>query len=59
MVSCGARTRTRAATTRGHADALVPAEAAGTQFLDVRSLIDTAGIALHPGAARVYRDRHG
>ncbi|WP_280358057.1 TAXI family TRAP transporter solute-binding subunit [Nocardia otitidiscaviarum] len=43
----------------GYADALVPAEAAGTQFLDVRSLIDTAGIALHPGAARVYRDRHG
>lgn len=42
-----------------HADELVPAEAAGTQFLDVRSLIDTASVPLHPGAADVYRRWHG
>ncbi|MGV9679980.1 TAXI family TRAP transporter solute-binding subunit [Nocardia sp. NPDC003482] len=42
-----------------HADRLVPAVAAGTQFLDVRSLIGTDGIGLHPGAARVYRRYHG
>ncbi|MEV0252221.1 TAXI family TRAP transporter solute-binding subunit [Nocardia sp. NPDC050712] len=43
----------------GRADALVPAEAAGTQFLDARSLTGTGSIALHPGAAEVYRRRHG
>jgi TRAP transporter TAXI family solute receptor len=42
-----------------HADALVPAEAAGTQFLDTRSLIGTGSVPLHPGAAAVYRSRHG
>lgn len=42
-----------------HADSLVPTEAAGTQFLDVRSLIDTATVPLHPGAAEVYRRWHG
>ncbi|MEV4124657.1 TAXI family TRAP transporter solute-binding subunit [Nocardia sp. NPDC049707] len=41
------------------ADRLVPAEAAGTQFLDTRSLIGTDSIPLHPGAAAVYRRRHG
>ncbi|RDI55432.1 TAXI family TRAP transporter solute-binding subunit [Nocardia mexicana] len=41
------------------ADRLVPSEAAGTQFLDARSLIGTDGLALHPGAATVYRRRHG
>ncbi len=41
------------------ADRLVPAVAAGTQFLDVRSLIGTDGIPLHPGAARVYWRYHG
>ncbi|MGW0248706.1 TAXI family TRAP transporter solute-binding subunit [Nocardia goodfellowii] len=41
------------------ADALVPAEAAGTQFLDARSLTGTGSIALHPGAAEVYRRHHG
>lgn len=40
-------------------DALIPAEAAGTQFLDERSLIDTGRIALHPGAIRAYREWHG
>jgi TRAP-type uncharacterized transport system substrate-binding protein len=42
-----------------HADALVPTEAAGTQFLDGRSLISTGPIPLHPGAAAVYRRWHG
>ncbi|MVU82493.1 TAXI family TRAP transporter solute-binding subunit [Nocardia sp. ET3-3] len=42
-----------------HADSLVPAEAAGTQFLDARSLIGTGSVPLHPGAARVYRRYHG
>ncbi|WP_280389936.1 TAXI family TRAP transporter solute-binding subunit [Nocardia wallacei] len=40
-------------------DELVPAEAAGTQFLDVRSLIGTDGVPLHPGAVPVYRRHHG
>ncbi|MFT7834850.1 TAXI family TRAP transporter solute-binding subunit [Saccharothrix sp. BKS2] len=38
---------------------LVPAQALGTQYLDVRSLIGTAGLPLHPGAAAAYRDLHG
>ncbi|MGM1065007.1 TAXI family TRAP transporter solute-binding subunit [Saccharothrix sp. Mg75] len=38
---------------------LVPEQALGTQFLDVRSLIGTVGVPLHPGAAAVYRDLHG
>ncbi|WP_245671488.1 TAXI family TRAP transporter solute-binding subunit [Nocardia amamiensis] len=42
-----------------HADALVPTVAAGTQFLDGRSLISTGSIQLHPGAAAVYRRWHG
>ncbi|NEW28615.1 TAXI family TRAP transporter solute-binding subunit [Nocardia cyriacigeorgica] len=42
-----------------HADQLVPAEAAGTQFLDGRFLIGTGTVPLHPGAARVYRRWHG
>ncbi|MFC9659334.1 TAXI family TRAP transporter solute-binding subunit [Nocardia sp. NPDC127606] len=42
-----------------HADALVPAEAAGTQFLDGRFLIGTGTVPLHPGAAEVYRRWHG
>ncbi|MFE9582163.1 TAXI family TRAP transporter solute-binding subunit [Nocardia sp. NPDC006044] len=41
------------------ADSLVPTEAAGTQFLDGRSLIGTAPVPLHPGAADVYRRWHG
>jgi hypothetical protein len=31
----------------------------GTQFLDPRNLIVTAGIPLHPGAVAAYRDLHG
>lgn len=41
------------------ADRLVPEEAAGTQFLDTRQLIGTDSVPLHPGAAAVYRRRHG
>ncbi|MCP2257908.1 hypothetical protein LX15_001594 [Streptoalloteichus tenebrarius] len=38
---------------------LVPKEALGTQFLDVRTLVGTSGVPLHPGAAEVYRAVHG
>lgn len=38
---------------------LVPAGALGAQYLDARSLISTAGIGLHPGAAAAYRRLHG
>jgi TRAP transporter TAXI family solute receptor len=38
---------------------LVPGNAVGAQFLDVRSLIGTGSIPLHPGAVRAYRALHG
>lgn len=38
---------------------LVPAETLGTQYLDPRALITTAGLHLHPGAAAAYRRLHG
>lgn len=42
---------------------LVPAQAVGTQFLDVRALIGTGSgpgtVPLHPGAAAAYRALHG
>lgn len=38
---------------------LVPQETVGTQFLDVRNLIGTGAVPLHPGAERAYRDLHG
>ncbi|ANZ42130.1 hypothetical protein BBK82_45565 [Lentzea guizhouensis] len=38
---------------------LVPQQALGTQYLDVRSLIDTGRVPLHPGAAAEYRRLHG
>lgn len=41
------------------AGALVPEDVAGTQFLDVRSLIGTGRVPLHPGAVRAYRSLHG
>ncbi|GGL65367.1 hypothetical protein GCM10010129_06170 [Streptomyces fumigatiscleroticus] len=41
------------------AGALVPGHVVGTQFLDVRSLISTGSVALHPGAVRAYRALHG
>jgi TRAP transporter TAXI family solute receptor len=42
-----------------HAADLVPAETLGTQFLDIRSMIGTGSIPLHPGAADAYQDLHG
>jgi TRAP-type uncharacterized transport system substrate-binding protein len=41
------------------ADQLVPQEALGTQFLDIRTLIGTTDLPLHPGAAAAYRQLHG
>ncbi|MER5437829.1 TAXI family TRAP transporter solute-binding subunit [Streptomyces sp. NPDC002790] len=41
------------------ATSLAPDNAVGTQFLDVRSLIGTGSIPLHPGAAEAYRALHG
>ncbi|MCI2420308.1 TAXI family TRAP transporter solute-binding subunit [Saccharopolyspora sp. K220] len=38
---------------------LVPQQTVGTQFLDVRNLIGTGPVPLHPGAQRAYRDLHG
>ncbi|MEU9225594.1 TAXI family TRAP transporter solute-binding subunit [Streptomyces massasporeus] len=38
---------------------LVPGPALGTQFLDVRSLISTGAVPLHPGAVSAYRELHG
>ncbi|WP_116048090.1 TAXI family TRAP transporter solute-binding subunit [Amycolatopsis palatopharyngis] len=38
---------------------LVPPQAAGTQYLDVRTLIGTASLPLHEGAASAYRTLHG
>jgi TRAP transporter TAXI family solute receptor len=38
---------------------LVPQQAVGTQFLDARTLIGTAGVPLHTGAAARYRELHG
>ncbi|MFM9611992.1 C4-dicarboxylate ABC transporter substrate-binding protein [Streptomyces sp. V2] len=43
----------------GRAARLVPASALGTQFLDVRSLIGTGEVPLHPGAVAAYRELHG
>nr|WP_276320558.1 TAXI family TRAP transporter solute-binding subunit [Amycolatopsis suaedae] len=43
----------------GHATELVPEQAVGAQFLDVRTLIGTGRVPLHPGAAAAYRELHG
>lgn len=43
----------------GRAADLVPAQAVGTQFLDVRTLIGTQPVPLQPGAAETYRALHG
>ncbi|QRP49661.1 TAXI family TRAP transporter solute-binding subunit [Amycolatopsis sp. FDAARGOS 1241] len=43
----------------GRAANLVPAQAVGTQFLDVRTLIGTQPVPLHAGAADTYRALHG
>ena len=41
------------------ASRLVPPQALGTQYLDQRSLIATAPLPMHPGAATAYRDLRG
>lgn len=42
-----------------HAADLVPQTSAGVQFLSPDTLINTAGIPLHPAAERAYRALHG
>jgi uncharacterized protein len=42
-----------------HAQELVPRSSLGVQFLSPESLINTAGLPLHPAAAAAYRDLHG
>ena len=43
----------------GHAEELIPRSSLGVQFLSPDSLINTAGIPLHPAAADAYRELHG
>jgi uncharacterized protein len=43
----------------GRADELIPQSSLGVQFLSPESLINTAGLPLHPGAAAAYRELHG
>lgn len=38
---------------------LVPQSSAGVQFLSPDTLINTAGVPLHPAAERAYRELHG
>lgn len=38
---------------------LIPEHALGTQFLDIRALIGTRPVPIHPGAAATYRRLHG
>lgn len=42
-----------------HADELVPRSSLGVQFLSPDTLINTAGLPLHPAAADAYRTLHG
>ena len=42
-----------------HANELVPQSSLGVQFLSPETLINTAGIPLHPAAAAAYRALHG
>jgi len=42
-----------------HAGDLVPQTSAGVQFLSPDTLINTAGLPLHPAAERAYRALHG
>ncbi|MBE4717662.1 TAXI family TRAP transporter solute-binding subunit [Pseudarthrobacter sp. AB1] len=42
-----------------HAEELIPRSSLGVQFLSPESLINTAGLPLHPGAAAAYRELHG
>ena len=43
----------------GHAEELIPQSSLGVQFLSPETLINTAGIPLHPAAADAYRQLHG
>lgn len=43
----------------GHAGELIPRSSLGVQFLSPESLINTAGLPLHPGATAAYRELHG
>lgn len=43
----------------GHAEELIPRSSLGVQFLSPESLINTAGLPLHPGATAAYRALHG
>lgn len=42
-----------------HAEELIPRSSLGVQFLSPESLINTAGLPLHPAAADAYRELHG
>ena len=42
-----------------NAGELIPQSTLGVQFLSAESLINTAGIPLHPAAAEAYRKLHG
>ncbi|MDQ4489963.1 TAXI family TRAP transporter solute-binding subunit [Sinomonas sp. ASV486] len=42
-----------------HASELVPSTSLGVQFLSPETLINTAGIPLHPAAEAAYREFHG
>ncbi|MDQ0822857.1 TRAP transporter TAXI family solute receptor [Arthrobacter sp. V4I6] len=43
----------------GHGEELIPRSSLGVQFLSPESLINTAGLPLHPAAAAAYRELHG
>jgi TRAP transporter TAXI family solute receptor len=43
----------------GHAEELIPGSSLGVQFLSPETLINTAGLPLHPAAAATYRTLHG
>lgn len=42
-----------------HAQELIPRSSLGAQFLSPETLINTAGLPLHPAAAAAYRAMHG
>lgn len=42
-----------------HAGELIPQSSLGVQFLSPETLINTAGVPLHPAAANAYRALHG
>ncbi len=43
----------------GHAQELIPQSSMGVQFLSPESLVNTAGLPLHPAARDAYRALHG